>query len=266
LWWRRRRISSGITGITAKQEIFIRGRTNHHSMKCIIREEWTRPPVKIGVLALLTFILVLLTIFCLVNNTQIVFTHVYYIPIILAAFWFARKGVLYAIALALFYLWAVLAFSSPDLHMLLAAIARALFFIGISLVIAILSIVITRQNADIADSEARYRGIWESIQAGVILVDADTHTILAANPEAERLTGFTEIEMSGKVCHSFICPAESGKCPISDLGQKVDHAERVLLARGGRQVRVYKTVSDVTIGGRRCFIENFVEIQRPGGP
>ena len=35
----------------------------------------------------------------------------------------------------------------------------------------------------------QWSGIWGSIQAGIILVDAETHRILAANPEAQRMTG-----------------------------------------------------------------------------
>jgi PAS domain S-box-containing protein len=106
----------------------------------------------------------------------------------------------------------------------------------------------------------QWAGIWGSIQAGIILVDAETHTILAANPEAERMTGYAEHEMTGHLCHKFICPAEQGKCPISDLKMKVDRAERVLLAKDGKKVPVLKTVTEMEVSGRRCFIETFIDI------
>ncbi len=106
----------------------------------------------------------------------------------------------------------------------------------------------------------QWAGIWDHIQAGIILVDAETHTILAANPEAERLTGFSEKEMVGHLCHQFICPAEQNKCPITNLGMKVDRAERVLLARDGKKIPVLKTVTDMKIGGKRCLIETFIDI------
>lgn len=217
-------------------------------------------PVKLAVLAVLTILLMILTWGSLINNTQVIFTHLYYIPIILASYWFGRKGVLYATGLAAMYFCAVLVFSITDSHIILAAAARALSFIAISLVIAILSIVIHRQKEKVVESEERFRGVWENIQAGVILVDAETHTIIAANPEAVRMTGFTEEEMNGHLCHKFICPAEKGRCPISDLGLTVDHAERVLLARDGKQVPVLKTVTTLTIGNRKCLIESFIDI------
>jgi hypothetical protein len=74
------------------------------------------------------------------------------------------------------------------------------------------------------------------------------------------MTGYTETEMAGHICHKFICPAEAGKCPISDLGLTVHRAERLLIARDGKEVPVLKTVTDVTIGKKRFLIENFIDI------
>ena len=229
-------------------------------MEFAIPQKWSDTAVKLGVLATLTFFIAILTVFCLANNIQIVFTHVYYVPIILAAYWFDRKGVLYTIILSAFYLGAVYIFGLHDMQVILAAVARVVVFIGISLVIAIFSITIHRQQEKIVQSEERFRGIWKSIQAGIILVDAKTHAIIAANPEAQRMTGFSEKEMNGHLCHKFICPAEEGKCPICDLGVKVHRAERVLLSRDGNKVPVLKTVTEVQIGTEKYYIETFIDI------
>lgn len=234
--------------------------TNLHFMKCILTQDIGTTPVKLIALTLLTLIIAVLTVFCLSSDNQVVFTHLYYIPIIIAAYWYGKRGVLYAAGLAVFYLWAVFTFSTVDTQVILAAMSRALFFIGIGLVIAILSLAIRSQQESVSVSEERFRGIWENIQAAIILVDAETHTIIAANPEASKMTGFSEAEMTGHICHKFVCPAEQGKCPISDLGMKVDQAERILLARDGKSVPVLKTVTDMTIGGKRCFIESFIDI------
>ncbi len=245
-----------------KQANYIPNHANHHSMKCFIPQRWAGMPVKLAVLAVLTILLVILTFVSLKNNVQVIFTHLYYVPIILASYWFGRKGILYATGLATVYFCAVFAFSITDSNIILAAAARALSFIAISLVIAILSIIIHRQKEKVVESEERFRGIWENIQAAVILVNAETHTIIAANPEAVRMTGFTEEEMIGHLCHKFICPAEKGRCPISDLGLTVDRAERVLLARDGKQVPVLKTVTSLTLGKTKCLIESFIDISQ----
>jgi PAS domain S-box-containing protein len=229
-------------------------------MEFAVPKKWSGIPSKLAVLAILTLFVTILTVFSLANNIQIVFTHLYYVPIILAAYWFDRKGVIYAAVLSVFYLGAVYTFSSHDMQLLSAAVARVVVFIGISLVIAILSVTIKRQQEVISQSEERFRGIWKSIQAGIILVDAKTHTIKAANPQAQKMTGFSEAEMAGHLCHKFICPAEEGKCPISDLGLKVDRAERVLLSRDGTKVPVLKTVTEMQVGEEKYYIENFIDI------
>jgi PAS domain S-box-containing protein len=229
-------------------------------MEFAIPQKWSGTAAKLVVLAILTLFIAVLTVFSLVNNIQIVFTHMYYIPIIVAAYWFNRKGVLYAVLLSGFYLGAVYTFGSHDTQVILAAMGRIVAFIGISLVIAILSITIHQQRERISQSEERFRGIWESIQAGIILVDAKTHTIIAANPQAQKMTGFSDAEMNGHLCHKFICPAEQGKCPIGDLGFTVDRAERFLLSRDGNKVPVLKTVTELQIGTEKYYIENFIDI------
>ncbi len=229
-------------------------------MEYAIPQRWSGTVPKIVVLTVLTLFIALITIVSLASNIQIVFTHLYYVPIILAAYWFNRNGVLYAVVMSAFYLCAVIILSAHDMATLLAALGRVVVFIGISLVIAILAITIRRQQEQISQSEKRLQSIWQSIQAGIILVDAKTHLIIAANPEALRMTGYSEAEMVGHVCHRFICPAEQGKCPISDMGLTVDREERVLLTRTGEKISVLKTVTEIQVGTETYNLENFIDI------
>ena len=69
-------------------------------MKCMLMGREIRPAQKIAALLVLTIVVVLFSAFCLANNVQVVFTHLYYVPIILAAYWYGRKGVLYALLLS----------------------------------------------------------------------------------------------------------------------------------------------------------------------
>lgn len=225
-----------------------------------VPKEWSSTPLKCAVLSILTIWVIILTFFSLNNNIQIVFTHSFYIPIIVAAYWFDKRGILYTFVLSAVYLALVYLFSPSDAVVLVAAVWRVTVFIGISCVIALLALTIREQRDAITRSEARFRGIWESIQAGIILVDPKTHHILAANPEAQKMTGYPESVMAGHTCHTFICPAEAGNCPISDKGLTIDKAERVLLARDGKKIPVIKTVTVMSVGGEEIFIESFVDI------
>ena len=66
--------------------------------------------------------------------------------------------------------------------------------------------------------------------------------------------------MIGRECHSFICPAERGRCPITDLGQKVDGSQRKLIKASGETVSILKTVLPFTEKSRNLLVESFVDI------
>ena len=74
------------------------------------------------------------------------------------------------------------------------------------------------------------------------------------------MIGVPSEEMIGSVCHQFICPAEKGACPITDKGQSVDNSERALLTKDGGEKAILKTVVPITLEGRDCLLESFVDI------
>ena len=115
-------------------------------------------------------------------------------------------------------------------------------------------------EAALRHSETRLRAILDSTGAGLFVIDAQTHTILDANPMAVGLIGLPKSEIIGKVCHQFVCPAECGKCPITDLGQTVDKSQRLLLRSDGTSMSIQKSVVHETLQGRECLIETFVDI------
>jgi two-component system, sensor histidine kinase and response regulator len=110
------------------------------------------------------------------------------------------------------------------------------------------------------ERESYLQTILSAIQTGVLVVEAGTHTIVDANPVACELTGRRKAELVGSVCHQHVCPAELGKCPITDLCQKVDNSERKVIHKSGRHVPVIKSVVPVIIRGRECLLESFVDI------
>ena len=112
------------------------------------------------------------------------------------------------------------------------------------------------------ESEAKARTILGAVQAGILIIDPETHTIVDVNQAAAKLIGETPERIVGSLCHRFICPAEEGKCPITDLKQTVDNSERVLLKSDGTRIPIIKTIVPVTIGKRSCLLEEFVDISQ----
>jgi PAS domain S-box-containing protein len=119
-----------------------------------------------------------------------------------------------------------------------------------------------RKKADevIKDSEERMRIILDSIQSGIVIIDTETHNIIDANPAAAKMIGAPKEKIVGSMCHKYICPAEKGKCPITDLGQKVDNSERMLLKANGESMPILKTVTTLMLKNRTCLLESFVDI------
>ncbi|TET77426.1 MAG: PAS domain S-box protein, partial [Candidatus Cloacimonadota bacterium] len=117
-----------------------------------------------------------------------------------------------------------------------------------------------RQRIAKLQEKEHFETIFDSICVGIVVVDAETHAIAHANPPAIKMIGAPKEQIVGKVCHKFICPAEEGKCPITDLGQTIDNSERILIKANGGSVPILKTVTSTMIKGRKYLIESFMDI------
>jgi PAS domain S-box-containing protein len=105
------------------------------------------------------------------------------------------------------------------------------------------------------------RTILNAVQTGILMIDAENHRIVYANPAAFQIIGHPKELVIGAVCHSFICPAEVGKCPITDIGQSIDNSERAVIDARGERVPVLKTVVPTVTEGRKYLIESFLDIR-----
>ncbi len=110
------------------------------------------------------------------------------------------------------------------------------------------------------EHKQRLDTILSVILTGVIIVDSETHNIIDVNPLAAKMIGLPKEQIINKICHKFICPAEEGKCPISDLGQTVDNSERVLLRPNGKDISILKNVAKSFWQGREYLVESFIDI------
>ncbi len=110
------------------------------------------------------------------------------------------------------------------------------------------------------ESQERLRRIFDSVQAGIVIIDVETHRIADVNAVAAEIIGAPREEIVDKICHQYICPAQVGKCPITDLGQEIDNAERVLLRANGESVPILKTVVPIMLNGHSYLLGSFVDI------
>ncbi|MDD5397963.1 MAG: diguanylate cyclase [Dehalococcoidia bacterium] len=120
--------------------------------------------------------------------------------------------------------------------------------------------VIKRYGKNPQDSEAVMAAMFNIVGTGILLIDSDTQAILEINKTAAAVIGRGRESVIGKVCHSFVCPAEAGKCPVKDLGQTLDNSEYKIICADGRQRDVLRTVAPLIIKGRPCYLESFIDI------
>ncbi|HBF42206.1 MAG TPA: hypothetical protein DDW42_00995 [Desulfobacteraceae bacterium] len=109
-------------------------------------------------------------------------------------------------------------------------------------------------------SEQRLKTLLDSIQAGILVINAKTHKIIEANPAAIKMIGAFKEEIIGHICHKYVCPEKKGECPITDLGQNLDNAERTLLTAMGGEIPILKTAFPILLSGEECLLESFVDI------
>jgi len=115
--------------------------------------------IKVTVIALLMVGACFITYyFHAVQKSDIVFSHVFYVPIFIATLWWKRKGLLVAVILGLVLIVSNVLFRSGSGGY--GDYFRALMFIGAGIIFAILSERISRAEAILKNLNAVLRAIW----------------------------------------------------------------------------------------------------------
>ncbi len=106
----------------------------------------------------------------------------------------------------------------------------------------------------------RMKALMDSVQVGIVLVRGSDRLIVDTNRAAALMVGVAAKDLMGRPCNQFMCPAQTGKCPVFDLGQEVDHTERTIRRPDGTLVPVLKTVTKIDLEGEVHLLESFLDI------
>ncbi len=124
-----------------------------------------------------------------------VFTHLFYIPIFLSSLWWKKKGLVVALFLA-----GLLLLSHGWYRMdsdFSVDYLRALMFLCIGYVVALLSEKIKRSEMAAKDSREIYKTIFETTGTATIIIEPDT-SIFLVNSQFERFSGYSKEEIEGR--------------------------------------------------------------------
>jgi PAS domain S-box-containing protein len=173
------------------------------------RLEEGRERYRIAFMAILLIGSSLLTYyFHVVLNTGKVFTHFFYIPIILASLWWKRKGIVVALFLAAFLIFSDLFFGAEVVTA--NDYLRAGMFIVISFIVGQLQEHISRAEQKttkafderkkaeqaLRESEEKYRTIFETTGTATMIVEED-RVISMVSTEFEKIFGYAKAEIEG---------------------------------------------------------------------
>ncbi|MCX6683560.1 MAG: PAS domain S-box protein [Methanoregula sp.] len=148
-------------------------------------------------LLLITGLLVFLTYYCVSRGITTIFMHLYYFPIIVFAYRYQKKGVVCSALLGLSYVGMVVYFNSSNSPEIIGAFERFFTFMGVALIIAYLSIHLTRKQSEIQDLSLFQENIISNAQMWLMVLDAKGN-ILIWNKAAEDLSGYLSREVIGK--------------------------------------------------------------------
>lgn len=110
------------------------------------------------------------------------------------------------------------------------------------------------------ESEVHLKTVMDSLQAGVVLIDAETRRIEDVNRYATQLIGLGKDQLLGRLCHESICPRPVADCPASLADATWVRNDCLLLTARGEAVPILKSFATIKKGGRTYFLESFFDL------
>ncbi len=175
---------------------------------------------RIAAVAVLLSAASLLTLyFHVLLETGTVVSHTFYVPIVLAAVWWKRKGLVVAFFSAAFLIFSNI-FLRPDVATV-NDYFRACLLVAVALVAVVLSEHIAkRAQKALRESEGRFRSLVESTSDWIWEVD-ESGVYTYASPKVKELLGYEPEEIIGKTPFDLM-PADEAKRVAAEFRAVMD--------------------------------------------
>ncbi|MDR0311839.1 MAG: response regulator [Acidobacteriota bacterium] len=130
-----------------------------------------------------------------------------------------------------------------------------LILLGVVLsLLLIIALVVTLSRIDTLE---QFGTIWNTVESGIIIIDAENRKVLDVNPIAARMYGDTKENIVGKTCKEVFC---SAICPILDENKTMDRSERMFRKADGTEIPIIKSVVKIRYKRRPALLESFVDL------
>jgi PAS domain S-box-containing protein len=131
-----------------------------------------------------------INLFGMMAGFTVVLSHLLYFPIILASYWYPRRGLLFSVAITAIYGLLIFLYVPSDSLLNLITLSRMAILIVVGGVVALLSWNLSR-------SEQQLQDIIEFLPDATFAIDKDG-IIIAWNRAVEEMTGKKKVEMLGR--------------------------------------------------------------------
>ncbi|MCX6687490.1 MAG: PAS domain S-box protein [Methanoregula sp.] len=158
------------------------------------------------------------TLYGLVIGITIVIPHLLYIPIILASFYYPRRGVPFAVGISITYLLMVVFTRTGIQEDLISAFARCVVFVVVSAVVSYLSLRVADEETQIRQAKEEWERTFDTVPDLIALIDLNYRIIRINRAMAEKLRIKPE-EAAGHYCYEAVhCTSDPpDTCPHSRL-------------------------------------------------
>ncbi|MGD1005143.1 MAG: PAS domain S-box protein [Methanoregulaceae archaeon] len=180
----------------------------------------TRSNVHLILIVLATVGAITINFYSLMIGVTIVVSHLLYIPIILVAFFYPKRGVPFAVGISVIYLLMFVVVGLQYTSDLISAGARCIVFIIIAAVVSYLSYQLNEEQKQLKYVKDEWERTFDSVPDLISLIDLN-HRILRINKATSDRLRISPEKIVGLRCYEVIHQSQSPPiiCPHSRLLQ-----------------------------------------------
>lgn len=171
----------------------------------------------------------------------------FYLPVILAAYWFPRKGVIFSVGVGVLEVFLMYLYTYPNIPDITYAVTTASFYVLVAI-----AIIISSLSGNLRDREARYHGIFDHSETGIFLVkNGDQNlNIVEANSRGAFLLGSNPKDLVGRPFSLYWTESEKRKILFQALskGGSSPTIETTVQAATGETIAVLMMASRLPEG------------------
>ena len=160
-------------------------------------------------LAAITVLVIAISIFCLSSGYSIIFQNLFYIPIIIACAYYAKRGLAFSVVIAGVYFFLVTLFTRESV-ILLEALIRVLIFVLIASLLTYLSLVRKLAEEALRENEKKFKNIIKTVSDWVWEVDEKGQYTYSSS-RVKDLLGYEASEVLGKTPFDLMPKDEAEK-------------------------------------------------------